>query len=42
MLSAAGIHKQYGSLHVLKGVEISVNKGEIVSIVGSSGAGKST
>lgn len=42
MLSAAGIHKQYGSLHVLKGVEISINKGEIVSIVGSSGAGKST
>lgn len=42
MLSASGIHKQYGNLQVLKGVDISVNKGEIVSIVGSSGAGKST
>ena len=42
MLRATGIHKYYGQLHVLKGVNISVNKGEIVSIVGSSGAGKST
>jgi len=42
MLRANGIHKYYGQLHVLKGVNISVNKGEIVSIVGSSGAGKST
>lgn len=42
MLSASGIQKHYAQLHVLKGVDISVNKGEIVSIVGSSGAGKST
>jgi lipoprotein-releasing system ATP-binding protein len=42
MLRANGIHKYYGQLHVLKGVNISVNKSEIVSIVGSSGAGKST
>ena len=42
MLRANGIHKYYGQLHVLKGVNISVDKGEIVSIVGSSGAGKST
>ena len=42
MLSARDIHKYYGQLHVLKGVNISVQKGEIVSIVGSSGAGKST
>lgn len=42
MLTAINIHKQYGQLAVLKGVDISVNKGEIVSIVGSSGAGKST
>jgi lipoprotein-releasing system ATP-binding protein len=42
MLRANGIQKYYGQLHVLKGVNISVNKGEIVSIVGSSGAGKST
>jgi lipoprotein-releasing system ATP-binding protein len=42
MLRANGIQKYYGQLHVLKGVNISVNKSEIVSIVGSSGAGKST
>lgn len=42
MLVAKGIHKNYGDLHVLKGVDISIDSGEVVSIVGSSGAGKST
>ena len=42
MLKAENITKNYGQLAVLKGVAISVEKGEIVSIVGSSGAGKST
>lgn len=42
MLSAEGIHKSYGKLQILKGVDLAVAKGEIVSIVGASGAGKST
>lgn len=42
MLTAKNIHKKYTSLEVLKGVDLTINKGEIVSIVGSSGAGKST
>ncbi len=42
MLKASGIKRNFGNLSILKGVDISVNKGEIVSIVGASGAGKST
>lgn len=42
LLEARNIHKRYNTVEVLKGVDISVEKGEIVSIVGSSGAGKST
>jgi lipoprotein-releasing system ATP-binding protein len=42
MLKASNIQKRYDQLQVLKGVDLTVNKGEIVSIIGSSGAGKST
>ena len=42
MLSGRDIHKRYGSLEVLRGVDINVAKGEVVCLVGSSGAGKST
>ncbi len=42
MIKAKNIHKYYDKLHVLKGVDIEINKGEIVSIVGASGAGKTT
>lgn len=42
MISAKNIHKYYGDLHVLKGVNLSIAKSEIVSVVGASGAGKTT
>ena len=42
MLKARDIHKNYGQLQVLKGVDLELNQGEIVSIVGPSGSGKST
>lgn len=42
MLSATGINKKYGELHILKEVDLHINESEIVSIVGSSGVGKTT
>lgn len=42
MLVAKNIHKSYGTLQVLKGLDLSVRPGEIISIVGKSGSGKST
>jgi lipoprotein-releasing system ATP-binding protein len=42
MIDAQNITKNYGQLQVLKGINLSINKGEIVSIVGASGAGKTT
>ena len=42
MIRAQHIHKTYKDLEVLKGVSVTVEKGEVVSIVGASGAGKTT
>lgn len=42
MIKAQNIQKFYNDLQVLKGIDLEINKGEIVSIVGSSGAGKTT
>jgi lipoprotein-releasing system ATP-binding protein len=42
MIKARNIHKFYGELEVLKGVDLTIEKGEIVSVVGASGAGKTT
>jgi len=42
MIKASNIHKYYENLHVLKGVDLAIEKGEVVSIVGPSGAGKTT
>lgn len=42
MLEVDNIHTYYGNIHALKGVTLSVDKGEIVTLIGSNGAGKST
>ena len=42
IIQAKGIEKSFGTLKVLKGVDIRVDKGEVVAVMGASGAGKST
>ena len=42
IIEVQGIRKSYGNLHVLKGIDFSVKRGEVVSLVGRSGSGKST
>lgn len=42
MLHVDNIHVYYGSIHAIKGVSFSIDKGEIVTLIGANGAGKST
>jgi polar amino acid transport system ATP-binding protein len=42
VVEARAVHKHFGATHVLKGVDLSVSKGEVVVIIGPSGGGKST
>jgi branched-chain amino acid transport system ATP-binding protein len=42
ILEVENIHSYYGNIHALKGVSLTVEKGEIVSLIGANGAGKST
>ena len=42
MIEIKNIRKSFGSLEVLRGIDLTINKGEVVSIVGPSGAGKTT
>lgn len=42
MISIKGLHKRFGKLHVLKGIDVEVAEGEVVVVIGPSGCGKST
>ena len=42
MLELDNIHTYYGNIHALKGISLNVDKGEIVTLIGANGAGKST
>jgi branched-chain amino acid transport system ATP-binding protein len=42
MLKLSNIHTYYGNIHALKGIDIEVAEGEIISLIGANGAGKST
>lgn len=42
MLELADVHSYYGNIHALKGISLQVRQGEIVTLIGSNGAGKST
>ena len=42
MLKVDDIHVFYGDIHAIKGISLAVNEGEIVTLIGANGAGKST
>ena len=41
-LTVRGIRKKFGNTEVLKGIDLSLNKGDVLAIIGSSGSGKTT
>ncbi|MEF9952710.1 MAG: amino acid ABC transporter ATP-binding protein [Clostridium sp.] len=42
MIKVENLHKSFGNLHILKGIDIEIKKGEVVVVIGPSGSGKST
>ena len=42
MINVKNLHKKFGSLHVLQGIDVTIEKGEVVVVIGPSGSGKST
>jgi len=42
LIRLEGVHKHFGQLHVLRGIDLEVHKGEVVVVIGPSGSGKST
>ncbi|MBR6638192.1 MAG: amino acid ABC transporter ATP-binding protein, partial [Lachnospiraceae bacterium] len=42
MLEVKNIHKNFGEVQVLKGIDFTLEKGEVLAIIGSSGSGKTT
>lgn len=42
MITVKGLHKKFGQLHILKGIDLEIRQGEVVVVIGPSGSGKST
>ena len=42
ILELKNLHKSFGNMQVLKGIDLTVEKGDVISVIGSSGSGKTT